>query len=64
MLVCVCNNIKASELKNNPALVNKVGNNCGLCNEICAQCGKKECEHNIDIALLKEVSYLKLKGLL
>ena len=64
MYVCVCNNVKASELRDNPELINRVGTNCGLCMVVCAQCGELDCEHQLDLALLREVSYLKLEGVL
>ena len=31
MIVCVCNNIKESDLQRNPFLINVVGTKCGIC---------------------------------
>jgi len=31
VIVCVCNNIREIDLKENPFLIDKVGRKCGIC---------------------------------
>jgi len=31
MIVCICNNIKDSDIKNNPLLLEQCGTKCGSC---------------------------------
>ena len=34
MIVCICNNIKESDLKKDPKLIFKCGTQCGKCKEV------------------------------
>ena len=41
MIICVCNNIREKDLKENPFLISKVGTKCGVCvREGVIECGK------------------------
>jgi len=31
VIICVCNNIREKDLKENPFLIDKVGTKCGIC---------------------------------
>jgi len=41
VIICVCNNIREKDLKENPFLISKVGTKCGVCvREGVIKCGK------------------------
>ena len=31
VIICVCNNIREKDLKENPFLINEIGTKCGIC---------------------------------